>query len=185
MLSLFIGNAQQYHFFCVNIGENSDGDYIAGVINSVLDNMKAGDTFTIYLRGGVSQSGKIFDSEVIEDRQRWNEVAQVLKYVETYSVLPKPEMDNMMRLFQSHYTVTEAGLSPKGNITVYWFGDRKYYKNYGQSLFLKFYYTCAGELTWQQCFLCPDKAGEFGSLTIQQLLGDSAYACPKIQMKKR
>jgi hypothetical protein len=108
--------------------------------------------------------------------ERWNEMATLLGYVEEYSVLPKPELDNMLRLFQNRYQVEAGGLRAKEEINVYWFGDQNYFKSHSQDLFLKFYYACAGGQTWKQCTLCPDRAGAFGNKTIPQLLNSPSMS---------
>lgn len=180
ILSFPFAHAQRYYFFCINVGEKSDGAYIAETINSVLAKADGKDKFTIYIRGGVSPEGKIFDSEVIEDLERWNAVSSVLGYVEEYSVLPKPEMDNMLRLFQNRYSVDAVGLHPAEEINVYWFGDQEYFKAHGRDLFLKFYYACAADQTWQRCVVCPDRANGFGNMSMAQLLGTPFSQNPKL-----
>ncbi len=156
LLSFYIGNAQKFHFFCINIGEESNGEYIVNQINTVMKTITEKDSFVVYIRAGYEGS-KLYRSVVIRDKAEWNETAPVIGRLKQYSVRYEEEVKDMMALFEPKYKFEKEVLSAKMPIYVYWFADQYYYNNYGKLLLMKFYYSCMGDKTWVKCFVSPDK----------------------------
>lgn len=186
-MSAFISSAQNFYFFCINVGENSDGSYIAGKIDDQLKKLGPNGSFIIYIRGGVAfKDGETYDAVVVDKMEDWNNIKGKINKVKRCSVLPEPEVDNMMRRFdrESVYEVKNHCLSKKKNISVFWFADKDYYNNYGEKLLLKFYYSCMGEKTWDKCVLFPDKGDAFANESFQELLKTSFASKENIIINK-
>lgn len=194
LFSLYMGEAQRFYFFCINIGENSDGNYIAEQIDAVLQhsNLSKDDAFIVYIRGGANQSGKMYDSYLIEDMNVWKEKKSKISGLKQYSVLPKPEVDNLLRLFQDKYEVKGNSLTPKCDIYVYWFADKNYYENYGSDILLKLYVSCMDKNmnvgnkgnTWRQCNVYADRPGGFPNMSFGELLKSPVVQYGNIKMIK-
>ncbi len=176
LLMSFMGESQNFYFFCINIGENSDGDYIVDQIETLLPKkLSENDAFMVYIRGGANNNGKIYDSYVIENMDEWNDKKSKIKGLKQYSVLPKPEIDNLMRLFQNKYEIVNNNFTAKYAIYVYWFADKYYYENYGSDILLELYNACMGKNlnssnTWQLCHLYPDRRGGISNMTFGELI---------------
>lgn len=155
LMMAFTMYGQRYYFFCINLSDHTDGAYVSGVIDSVLNKMNKKDEFLIYIRGGVNSEGKVFDAAKITDREEWKEARDLLDYIDRCKVSPA-ELDMLRKTIQPQYMVTNRSLQPGKSIVVYWFGDDIYYRDYGKSLFLPFYYAVDGERTWEACFLYGD-----------------------------
>lgn len=183
LFSLSLGKAQNFHFFCINIGENSEGDYIVEMINDVLKNISSGDEFRVYIRGGINNNGKMFDAYIIDNMEDWTEVSPKISKLKQYSVLPKPEYDNMLRQFQNKYEIIGQTLTPKNDIYVYWFADKLYYERYGSEILLKFYSSCMGDKTWKQCNVYPDRRGLFSGMSFGQLVDNPFAKYDNIKIK--
>lgn len=183
LFSLSMGKAQSFHFFCINIGENSDGDYIVEMINEVLNNISSNDEFRVYVRGGVNNNGKMFDAFIIDNKEDWAEVSPKFSKLKQYSVLPKPEYDNLLRQFQNQYEIKDQTLTAKNDIYVYWFADKSYYERYGDEILLKFYSSCMGDKTWTQCNVYPDRKGVFADMSFSQLVSNPFVQYENIKIK--
>lgn len=182
LLAGFAIQAQRYYFFCINLSENTDGAYVSKVIDGVLNQMDKKDEFVIYIRGGVNSENMVFDAVKLTDKKGWQEAKELLDYIDRCTVLPTSEVDMMRKTFQSQYIVGNQGLVPIKPVYVYWFGDEAYYRDYGNSLFMPFYYAVEGERTWKACYLYGDnktmKAG-----TPQERLGVSRYPLNNVVIK--
>ena len=183
LISLSMGKAQNFHFFCINIGENSDGDYIVEQIGDVLNKISSEDEFMVYIRGGINNNGKMFDAYIIDNMEDWNEVSPKISKLKQYSVLPKPEYDNLLRQFQNKYEIKDQTLIAKKNIYVYWFADKLYYERYGGDILLKFYSSCMGNKTWAQCNVYPDRKGLFSNMSFGQLVNNPFIQYGNINVK--
>lgn len=183
LFTLSMGKAQNFYFFCINIGENSEGDYIVEQIDEVLNRISSGDEFRVYIRGGANSNGKMFDAYIIDDMEEWAEVSPKISKLKQYSVLPKPEYDNLLRQFQSKYEIQNQTFTAKSNIYVYWFGDKYYYEHYGSEILMKFYSSCMGDKTWTQCNIYPDRRGLFAGMTFGQLVNNPFVRYENIKIK--
>lgn len=172
---------QRYYFFCLNLSDHTDGAYVSGVIDSVLNKMDKTDEFLIYIRGGVNSEGKVFDAAKITDGEAWKEARDLLDYIDRCGV-SLAELDMLRKTIQPQYEVTNRSLQPGKSIVVYWFGDEIYYRDYGKSLFLPFYYAVDGERTWEACFLYGDNK-ENKTQTPQERLGVSEYPLDNVYIK--
>lgn len=183
LFSLSMGKAQNFHFFCINIGENSEGDYIVEQIDEVLNKISSDDEFMVYIRGGINNNGKMFDAYIVDNKEDWKEVSPKISRLKQYSVLPKPEYDNLLRQFQNKYEIKNQSLTPNKNIYVYWFADKFYYEHYGSEILLKFYSSCMGDKTWVQCNVHPDRRGLFADLSFSQLVNNPFVRYANIKIK--
>jgi hypothetical protein len=181
LLSGLVSQAQGYYFFCINLGSHSDGGYIAEVIDAALKNNHP-DEFVIYIRGGVNKDGKVFDAVKITDLAGWKEAKELLDYIDRCTVLAESEVDMMRKTIQSQYKMGAQGLVPLKQITVYWFGDEQYYRSYGSSVFLPFYFAADGGRTWRNCYLYGDSR-KMKPSTVQARLGVSMYSLTNVQIK--
>ena len=182
LIAGLVVQAQRYYFFCVNLSAHTDGAYVAGVIDGVLNQMDKKDEYVIYIRGGVNKEGMVFDAVKITDKKGWQEAKELLDYIDRCSVLPESEVDVMQKTFQSQYTVDNLGLKSTKPIYVYWFGDETYYREYGNSLFMPFYYAVDGERTWIACYLYGDNK-KMKATTPQERLGVSRYPLNNVILK--
>lgn len=171
IMSTSFSRAQNFHFFCINLSDNSDAEYIVESINNVLDNLGPKDQFSVYLRGGVSKDGTTFNSEHFETMDLWNRLAKVMSYVKICSILPESEVASVCTLLAEQYTVSNGILTIGHPIYVYWFGNRTYYKEHGLDLLLNIYHTCTGASTWREVKLYSDQRNDFKNATISEILG--------------
>lgn len=181
LLAGLVSQAQGFFFFCINLGDQTDGAYIANVIDDVLKKNKATD-FVIYIRGGVNENGEVFDDVKITDMAIWKEARGLLDKIDRCSVLPKSEVNALRLTFQPKYSVNENGLSPLKPITVFWFGDENYYRKYGRLLFLPFYFAVDGAKTWENCYLYGDRK-QMQATTLQDRIDVSMYLLNKVVIK--
>lgn len=180
-LAGLVSQAQGFFFFCINLGSQTEGAYIASVIDEVLKKNKP-DEYVIYIRGGVNENGEVFDDVKITDMAIWKEARGLLDKIDRCSVLPKSEVNALRLTFEPQYTVNEEGLSPLMPITVYWFGDEDYYRNYGQSLFLPFCFAVDGAKTWENCYLYGDRR-QMQATTLQDRIGVTMYLLNNVVIK--
>lgn len=178
----YVSHAQKYYFFCVNLGNHSDGNYIASVVDDVLRLLEQQDEFMIYIRGGVNKDGKVFDAVKITDKSEWNEAKDLLDYIDRCSVLTASEVDMLCRTFAPLYSSENQQLQTKRNIFVYWFGDEQYYRDYGKALFLPFYFAMEGERTWSTCYLYGD-CRQMRIDTPKERIGTSRYSINNLTVK--
>ena len=183
LIAGFTARSQQFVFFCVNLGDHTNGSYVAGVIDGVLKQLDRKDQFVIYIRGGVNQEGKVFDAVQITDRTEWEEAKGLLDYIDRCSVLAASEVDMLKRIFQSRYNSNSQRLSPKSSITIYWFGDEQYYLDYGRTLFLPFYFATDGATAWRNCYLYGDTQQMKKAASVQERLGVSEYSINNVTIK--
>lgn len=181
LLAGFVSRAQDFYFFCINLGDHTDGTYIANVIDDALNNNKVSD-FVIYIRGGVNKDGKVFDAVKITDRSAWDEAKGLLDYIDRCSVLAASEKDMLCRTFQPLYTSENQKFQPLKPITVYWFGDEQYYRDYGRTLFLPFYYAVEAEKTWRTCYLFGDNS-QMEVVTANERMGTNRYLTNNLIVK--
>lgn len=181
LLAGLVSQAQGFFFFCINLGEQTEGAYIANVIDDVLKKNKATE-FVIYIRGGVNKNGEVFDAVKITDMASWKKAKVLLNNIDRCSVLPKSEVDALRLTFLPQYTVNGQGLSPLKPINVYWFGDENYYRDYGRSLFLPFYFAVDGAKTWENCYLYGDRK-QMPATTLQDRLGVTMYLLNNVVIK--
>ena len=182
LIAGFTARSQQFLFFCVNLGDHTDGDYVAGVIDGALKQLGRQDEFMIYIRGGVNQDGKVFDAVQITNRSEWEEAKGLLDYIDRCSVLAASEVDMLKRIFQNYYSSGSQLLRPQKTISVYWFGDEQYYRNYGRTLFLPFYFAADGATTWDKCYLYGDTR-QMKAASVQERLGASEYVINNVTIK--
>lgn len=181
LLAGLVSQAQGFYFFCINLGDQTDGAYIANVIDDVLKKNKVTD-FVIYIRGGVNKNEEVFDAVKITDMSNWNKAKVLLDKIDRCSVLPESEVDALRLTFQPKYAVKENGLSPLKPITVFWFGDEDYYRDYGRSLFLPFYFAVDGARTWENCYLYGDRK-QMQATTLQDRIDVSMYILNNVVIK--
>jgi len=182
LLAGYVSHAQNYYFFCINLCGQSDGNYIANVVDNALQGIGQQDEFMIYIRGGVNKEGKVFEAVKISTRSEWNEAKDLLDYIDRCSVLPASEVDMLCRTFQNLYSFEDQKLKPIKPITVYWFGDEQYYREYGKSLLLPFYFTVEGERTWRNAYLYGDSK-QMKVVAAKELLGTSRYLINNLTIK--
>lgn len=182
LLSGLVSHAQGFYFFCINLGGHTDGSYVSSVIDKVLGQMDKHDEFVIYIRGGVNKDGKVFDAVKITDMEGWKEAKELLDYIDRCSVLAESEVDVLRMTFQNQYSVNAKGLVPLKPITVYWFGDEDYYRDYGRSLFLPLYFAVDGARTWRNCYLYGDRK-QMPVTTVQNRLGISMCSLNNVTIK--
>ena len=125
LIAGFTARSQQFVFFCVNLGDHTDGGYVSAVIDGALKQLGRQDEFVIYIRGGVNQDGKVFDAVQITNRSEWEEAKELLDYIDRCSVLASSEVDMLKRIFLNRYTSGSQRLFSQKAITVYWFGDEQ------------------------------------------------------------
>ncbi len=181
LLAGLVSQAQGFFFFCINLGEQTEGAYIANVIDDVLKKNKATE-FVIYIRGGVNKNGEVFDAVKITDMASWKKAKVLLDNIDRCSVLPKSEVDALRLTFLPQYTVNGQGLSPLKPINVYWFGDEDYYRDYGHSLFLPFYFAVDGARTWRNCYLYGDRK-QMPATTLPERINVSMYLLSNVVIK--
>ncbi len=183
MLLTAIGaRAQQFVFFCVNLGDHTNGGYVADVIDGVLKQLDQQDEFVVYIRGGVNHVGKVFDAVQITKRAEWEEAKGLLDYIDRCSVLAFSEAEMLKRIFQNRYDIVEQKLTPKIPITVYWFGDEQYYLNYSRTLFLPFYFATDGANTWRNCYLYGDTQ-QMKDSNLLEIIGAYEYSINNVTVK--
>ena len=182
LMAAFAARSQQFVFFCVNLGNHTDGDYVAGVIDGALKQLGQQDEFVIYIRGGVNRDGKVFDAVQITNRAEWEEAKGLLDYIDRCTVLAPSEVDMLKRIFQSRYDVVGQKLNPKKPVTVYWFGDEQYYRNYGRTLFLPFYFATNGTTAWRNGYLYGDTR-QMKVSSVQDRIGASEYSLNNVTVK--
>ena len=182
LMAAFAARSQQFVFFCVNLGDHTDGDYVAGVIDGALKQLGQQDEFVIYIRGGVNRDGKVFDAVQITNRAEWEEAKGLLDYIDRCTVLAPSEVDMLKRIFQSRYDVVGQKLNPKKSVSVYWFGDEQYYRNYGRTLFLPFYFATNGVTTWRNGYLYGDTR-QMKVSSVQERIGASEYSLDNVTVK--
>lgn len=178
----FSARSQQFVFFCVNLGDHTDGNYVAEVIDGALKQLGQQDEFMIYIRGGVNKEGKVFDAVQISDREKWEEAKGLLDYIDRCTVLSSSEVDMLKRIFQSRYTVDRQVLKAQKPITIYWFGDEQYYKDHGRDLFLSFYFSVNGDRTWRNCYLYGENR-QMKASSVQERLGANEYSTNNVTIK--
>lgn len=182
LMAGFTASSQQFVFFCVNLGDHTDGGYVSAVIDEALKQLGNQDEFVIYIRGGVNREGKVFDAAQITNRAEWEEAKGLLDYIDRCSVLAPSEVDMLKRIFQSRYDVVGQALNSKKPITVYWFGDEQYYRNYGRTLFLPFYYATNGAAAWRNGYLYGDTR-QMKVSTVQERIDASEYPIDNVTVK--
>lgn len=182
LMAGFTASSQQFVFFCVNLGDHTDGGYVSAVIDEALKQLGNQDEFVIYIRGGVNQDGKVFDAVQITDRTEWEEAKELLDYIDRCSVLAASEVDMLKRIFQNRYTNGSQRLRPRKSITVYWFGDEQYYLNFSRTIFLPFYFAADGATTWKNCFLYGDTR-QMKSSSVQDRIGAREYVINNVTIK--
>lgn len=183
LVTCFVAKPQQFFFFCINLGDNTDGNYVAEVIDGALKQLGRQDEFLIYIRGGVNQEGKVFDAVQITDRREWEETKSLLDYIDRCSVLATSELDMLKRIFQNRYKSDILPLCPNNPITIYWFGDEQYYLNYGRTIFLPFYFATNGETSWHNCYLYKDNRAMKKAASVQEQLGAFEYSINNVTLK--
>ena len=181
-MAAFTARPQQFVFFCVNLGDHTEGSYVADVIDGALRQLGRQDEFVIYIRGGVNRDGKVFDAVQITDRKGWEEARGLLDYIDRCSVLAPSEVDMMKRIFQSRFTVAGQTLRPIKPVTVYWFGDAQYYRDYGRTLILPFYFATGGASTWRNGYFYGDTR-QMKPSGVQERIGVSEYSINNVTIK--
>lgn len=184
LLAGYVSHAQNYYFFCINLGNHSDGSYIASVVDDALQRLGQQDDFLIYIRGGVNKDGKVFDAVKITTKSEWVEAKELLDYIDRCSVLAASEVDMLCRTFQPLYSYSSENqvLQAKKNITIYWFGDEQYYHTYGRTVFLPFYFAVDAGRTWRNCYLYGDNK-QMRIVSANERLGTSRYMMNNLTVK--
>ena len=182
LVTCFVAKPQQFFFFCINLGDNTDGNYVAEVIDGALKQLGRQDEFLIYIRGGVNQEGKVFDAVQITDQTEWGKAKGLLDYIDRCSVLATSEVDMLKHIFQSHYVVNGQKLRPIKPTTVFWFGNERYYLNFGRTLFLPIYFAMDGESTWRNCYLYGDTR-QMKTVSLEERLCVSEYSINNVIVK--
>lgn len=178
-------NQPHYYFFCINTTENLNAQWVVEQIDPILESMTPKDKFTVYYTTGTDMSDEIMEEITIEDYNFWKEKKKKLKAftAEKIQCNANANMENIMELFKNVYEMSGKGLVSNYVIDVYWFGDDAHYQEFGESLVLNAYITCAGDKNWRNFYLMNNCAAPLKKKNVQDLLNSKLIKSNNIFIK--